>query len=180
MRDVAKFTYRAVNCGTEWPETPLCFPLSFHIVPKTCGIDEVSLQSPSIEYRQVAFYINVTSRAAKILPGECRPAATRVGMTMVMTTSMRFFLFAGCIGILLASFAVQMLPGVPLLYLVGLGLMGMGALGCLLVSLPQFLNPRKPRFEDAHPPQAGQLSAASSANRNAAPVSKQIKKQMRR
>jgi hypothetical protein len=91
-------------------------------------------------------------------------------MTMVMTTSMRFFLFAGCIGILLASFAVQVLPDVPLLYVTGLALMGAGAMGCVLVSLPRLLNPQKPRFDDARMQKASYVGTEGSANRNAAPM----------
>ncbi|WP_372570862.1 hypothetical protein [Ruegeria jejuensis] len=93
---------------------------------------------------------------------------------------MRLFLFAGCIGIFLASFAVQVLPDIPLLYVAGLGLMGAGALGCVLVSLPQLLTSRKPRFEDIRQPHMDHIAAGNSANQNAAPLSERAAKRMAR
>ncbi|MDP5217468.1 hypothetical protein Q5Y75_09590 [Ruegeria sp. 2205SS24-7] len=93
---------------------------------------------------------------------------------------MRLFLFAGCIGIFLATFAVQVLPGIPLLYVSGLGLMGAGALGCVLVSLPQLLTSRKPRFQELQPPRADHFAPVNSANQNTAPLSKRTAKQMAR
>lgn len=97
-----------------------------------------------------------------------------------MTRSMRFFLFAGCLGIFLAAFGVQVLPGVPLIYLAGLVMMGAGALGCVLISLPRLLSPRNTRFHDAALDRAVHFNPGTSANRNAAPMTERPLKQMAR